>query len=398
MTANIVAALVQLPYLLAALVFVNRYLIGAFVRLGKAPRLEPADWPQVTVTIPCFNEGETIYQTVKSLACMDYPQDRLLIHVIDDASGTETCAALGRAQLETKNLIVTYRHTNQGKRLNLIEAVRQADSEFILSVDSDVIVERDALKELVRSMTVDVAAVGGVVRVINPNVNLLTQVQDIKYYVGYELLKGLENRLRHVMCLSGCLTLFRRHVLVEVEEDLIKRNFLGGTVKYGEDRFLTRKIVERGHQTRLCQAAICYTKVPETFDAWFSQQLRWRRSNMVDFIGGVWNAHRLPLPVAIHYTSLGALLVLYPLTVLHHVLTGEVVFLLVAHGIVGTLLASLYSARSMMGDKGLQASNPLPFLGMPVLFMVNYLMLTPLALLTLITGSWETRSAEPVHK
>ena len=398
MTANIVAVLVQLPYLLGALVFVNRYLVGAFVRIGKAPRLAPAEWPEVTVTIPCFNEGETIYKTVRSLACMDYPQDRLLIHVIDDASGADTCAALRRAQMETENLVVTYRNTNQGKRLNLIEAVRQADAEFILSVDSDVIVEPNTLKELVCSMTVEVAAVGGIVRVINPNVNFLTRMQEIKYYVGYELLKGLENQFKHVMCLSGCLTLFRRHVLVEVEEDLIKRNFLGGAVKYGEDRFLTRKIVEHGHQTRLCQTAICYTKVPETFDTWFSQQLRWRRSNIVDFIGGCWSAHRLPLPVALHYTSLGALLVLYPLTILYHLLSGEIVFLLLAHGIVGTLLASLYSARSMMGGKGLQNSNPLPFLAMPILFMVNYLMLTPLALLTLITVSWETRSVEPDHK
>lgn len=398
MTANVIDVLVQLPYLLGALVFVNRYLIGAFVRIGKVPCVAPVEWPDVTVTIPCFNEGQTIYETVRSLASMNYPQDHLVIHVIDDASETATCAALKRAQSEIKNLTVTYRETNQGKRLNLIEAVRQAKTEFILSVDSDVIVEPDTLKELLRHMTAEVAAVGGVVRVVNPNVNLLTRMQEIKYYVGYELLKGLENRFGHVMCLSGCLTLFRRHVLVEVEEDLIKRNFLGGAVKYGEDRFLTRKIVERGHRTRLCQTAICYTKVPETFNTWFSQQLRWRRSNIVDFMGGYWSAHRLPFPVAVHYTSLGALLILYPLTILHHALSGETIFLLVAHGIVGTLLASLYVARSMMGGKGLQNSNPLPFLAMPILFMVNYLMLTPLALLTLVTVSWETRSAEPSRR
>jgi len=397
MTGDATAALMQLPYLFGTLVFANRYLFGAFVRLGKAPQTTLTDWPSVTVTIPCFNEGDTIYKTVRSLACMDYPQDRLTIHVIDDASGADTCAALRRAQHETGNLIVTYQATNQGKRLNLIEAVRAAESDFILSVDSDVIVEPDTLKQLLRHMTPDVAAVGGVVRVINPNVNFLTRMQEIKYYVGYELLKGLENRLGHVMCLSGCLTLFRRHVLLEVEEDLIERNFLGYDIKYGEDRFLTRKIVEHGYQTRLCQTAICYTKVPNTFNTWFRQQLRWRRSNIVDFLGGYWNAHRLPLPVALHYTLLGALLILYPLVILYHVLSGEVVALLVAHGILGTLLASLYMVRSLLGGKGLQNTNPLPFLAMPILFMVSYLMLTPLAVLTLVTVAWETRAVEPKH-
>ncbi len=398
MTADAVFVMVHLPYLLVGLVFVNRYLVGAFVRLAPARRVAPVDWPTVTVTIPCFNEGETIYRTVRSLACMDYPQDRLVIHVIDDASGADTLKALERAVAETTNLLVTYRETNQGKRLNLIEAVRRARSEFILSVDSDVIVEPDTLKELLRHLTPEMAAVGGVVRVINPDVNLLTRMQEIKYYVGYELLKGLENRFSHVMCLSGCLTLFRRGVLLEVEPDLLGRSLLGHDVKYGEDRYLTRKIVERGHRTGLCQTAVCYTKVPETFSAWFGQQLRWRRSNIVDFLGGWWRAHLLPLPVAVHYTSLGALLLLYPLMILYHALSGDVILTLVAHSGIGALLASIYMGRSMMGGKGLQNSNPLPFLAMPLLFMVNYLMLTPLALLTLVSVSWETRSAEPAHR
>jgi cellulose synthase/poly-beta-1,6-N-acetylglucosamine synthase-like glycosyltransferase len=397
-TANLIAVLVHIPYLFILLVFVNRYLVGAFVRISKVRRIEPAEWPSVTVTIPCFNEGATIYQTVRSLAYMDYPQDRLVIHVIDDASGPDTRKALECAAAETPNLIVTFRTTNQGKRLSLIDATREAKSEFILSVDSDVIVEHDTLKELLRHMIPEVAAVGGVVRVANPDVNLLTRMQEIKYYIGYEFLKGLENRFGCVMCLSGCLTLFRRCVLREVEGDLIGRNFLGYEVKYGEDRYLTRKIVERGHRTRLCQTAICYTKVPETFDTWFRQQLRWRRSNIVDFLGGWWNAHRLPLPVALHYTSLGTLLILYPLTILHHALSGEIVLPLAAHGVVAALLASLYVGRSVMGGKGLHNSDPLPFLAMPILFMVNYLMVTPLALLTLVTVNWETRSAEPSRR
>jgi hypothetical protein len=60
-TADFIAVLVHLPYLLILLVFVNRYLVGAFVRISSVRRIEPAEWPSVTVTIPCFNEGATIY-------------------------------------------------------------------------------------------------------------------------------------------------------------------------------------------------------------------------------------------------------------------------------------------------------------------------------------------------
>jgi hypothetical protein len=76
-------------------------------------------------------------------------------------------------------------------------------------------------------------------------------------------------------------------------------------------------------------------------------------------------------------------------------LSGEFLIPLIAHGLIMALLAGFYMGRSIAGGKGLHGIDPLPFLFMPVLFLVNYIMLTPLAMLTLVTVSWETRSAEP---
>ena len=63
----------------------------------------------------------------------------------------------------------------------------------------------------------EIAAVGGRVHVSNPNENWLTRLQTIKYYFGQEHLKNLERGLRQVLCLSGCLTAYRRHVLIQLE-------------------------------------------------------------------------------------------------------------------------------------------------------------------------------------
>ena len=89
------------------------------------------------------------------------------------------------------------------------------------------------------------------------------------------------------MCLSGCLTAYRRHVLIELEPILENRNILGVPIKYGEDRFLTHQIVKRGYQTRMTMDAMCFTKAPTTLRGYFNQQLRWKRSNIVDFIVGI---------------------------------------------------------------------------------------------------------------
>ena len=381
-----------LPALLIALIFVNRYVVGALVR-GK--RKSKAVWetlPSVTVLVPVYNEGESVYRTLHSLAAQDYPSELVRIHAIDDASGTETTDALRRALAEIPNLTVTFHERNQGKRQNLIEATREATSDFVMSVDSDCLIVPGALRSLVDSMAPGIDAVGGVVRVSNPDVNFLTRVQTVKYWVGYEFLKGLEDTFDKVMCLSGCITLYRREVLVEVEPALMARNFLGGDVRYGEDRYLTRQIVQRGHRTRLCRDAICYTKVPETFANWFSQQLRWRRSNLVDFLGGFWQAHRLPLPVAIHYTALGCLLFTYPVAVVMAFMGNNVFLPMAAQASFCALLCAGYIHASLTQDN-VPRVDPIGFLTLPAILMVSYLTITPLALMTLVTKRWETRSA-----
>ena len=92
---------------------------------------------------------------------------------------------------------------------------------------------------------------------------------------------------------------------------------------------------------------------------------------------------------------MGSLLIFYPFTIFSHILSGEFLMPLIAHGLIVALLAGLYMGRSITSGKGLHGIDPLPFLFMPVLFLVNYIMLTPLAMLTLVTVSWETRQAEP---
>ena len=94
------------------------------------------------------------------------------------------------------------------------------------------------------------------------------------------------------------------------------RTLLGVPIRYGEDRFLTRQIVKRGWRTTLSLDAICFTVAPRTLSTYFSQQLRWRRSNFVDVICGTSHAWRLHPFVCVHYLALGSMLVAYPLVIL----------------------------------------------------------------------------------
>ena len=349
--------------------------------------------PTVTVVTPMFNEGASIRRTIRSILAQDYPADRLRLIVVDDCSTDDSYDhAIDEARGDAR-VRVLRNEINQGKRASINRAVRETDSEIIVSVDSDVELEPDAIRHLLRRFTSPrIAAVGGRVDIRNKRVNWLTRMQAAKYYYDYHVLKTLEREFASVMCLSGCLTAYRRHVLVELSPILETRNILGVPIKYGEDRFLTRQIVKRGYRTVMTMDAMCFTKAPTQLKAYFNQQLRWKRSNIVDFIGGIGHAWRLHPLLCVQYLSMLMLLFIYPFVIISHVLDGSFFDLAVFHlAVIAAFSLVYYFSPSTRRLPPWLRVHPAAFLPMAVLMPVAYLTLTPLGMFTLDTSSWETR-------
>jgi cellulose synthase/poly-beta-1,6-N-acetylglucosamine synthase-like glycosyltransferase len=383
---------------LAVVVFVNRYVAGIILRVARGKKWDEArdDYePTVTAVIPMFNEGAAIKETLQSLLDSDYPHDKIRVICVDDCSSDDSYeCAREIARQSGGRLRVIRNRVNLGKRRSIIRATREADSEIIVSVDSDVVVDSDAIRQLIRRFTDDrIAAVGGWVDVRNKHDNWLTRMQVVKYWYSYFFMKNLEWGFRRVMCLSGCLTAYRRKVLIELEPVLEHRSVLGVPIKYGEDRFLTRQIVKAGYLTTMTLAARCRTFVPSTLSAYFSQQLRWRRSNIVDYAGGSSHVWRLNPVLAIHFFSLFALLLVYPIAVMRALAAHKFFPALVLHTEAVVFFGILYCWRTRKLPRS-ERVGPLAFIPLSLLMPVTYALLTPLALFTLDTGSWETRNHE----
>ncbi|MBA3397754.1 MAG: glycosyltransferase [Deltaproteobacteria bacterium] len=383
-------------YLFIFIVFLNRYVFGFYLTVIKRKTLDETIEgyePTVTVVVPLFNEGRSIYDTIISLVKLEYPADKLWVTVVDDCSTDDSYEWACKAARQHPNVRVLRNPHNMGKRKGINHAVREASTEIIVSVDSDVIIHPTALKELVaRFVSPEIAAVGGRVHVSNPNENWLTKLQTIKYYFGQEHLKNLERGLRSVMCLSGCLTAYRRHVLIELEPILEDRNILGVPIKYGEDRFLTHQIVKAGYRTVMTMKAMCFTKAANTMHGYFNQQLRWKRSNIVDFIVGIGHAWTLHPLLCLQYLSMLLLLLVYPFVIITNVQRGEFFDLAMFHVfLTGGFAMVYYFAPTVRSLPPWLRVHPISFLPMAVLMPVAYLLLTPLGLFTLDSSSWETR-------
>jgi len=382
-------------YLLVLLVWANRWFVGLYLKVVRRRQFQETDEnfePTVTIVTPMFNEGRGIFDSIASMLALDYPAHKLSIIVVDDRSTDDsyTWARLAADQ-NPQRVTVMRNAVNMGKRKSIARAVRSTDAEIIVSIDSDVVVDPSAIRALVRQFTSPrIAAVGGRVFVSNPNDSWLTKMQVIKYFLGYEYLKSLERAFHSVMCLSGCLTAYRRTVLLELETVLENRNLFGVPIKYGEDRFLTRQIVKAGYETYCTMDAFCWTFAPTTYSKYFAQQLRWRRSNLVDIMGGVTHAARLHPVVGLHYMCSGALLIAYPIAVAQKLMAGTFWDLAAFHLLVLAVFGALYAVHARRLPRNMRV-HPLHFLSMAVVMPVTYIVCTTLAMFTLDSSSWETR-------
>ena len=124
-------------------------------------------FPTVTVIVPCFNEENTIDDTIKSLLNLDYPKEKISIIAVDDGSTDGTREKL--LSLESHPQISVLLKKNGGKHTALNMALEGVQSDLVGCLDADSFVAADALKKIVPFFTdVSIMAVTPSIKVHNP--------------------------------------------------------------------------------------------------------------------------------------------------------------------------------------------------------------------------------------
>ena len=281
-----------LIFLLLVAVFMSnvlRQVCAALVKLWNPNIGVVKDYnfqPTVSVLLPSFNEGKTVYDTVESICRSNYPNDKLEIIAIDDCSVDDSWEWLQKAQKDFTNIRIRVSRNpqNSGKARTICNALALSESEITIGIDSDCIFDKDCVRELVACfINPKIGAVGGVVGVKNVNQTTATAVQTFVYYQNFHMMKILENATQTVICISGCMFAIRRDLFVKLEPSVRERTWCGIEVNDGEDRFLTHQVLLHGYGTLINTAAQCWTTVPDTIPKLFKQQIRWQRSGVRDF-------------------------------------------------------------------------------------------------------------------
>jgi len=141
-------------------------------------------WPKVTIGVCVRNCANTIQDAIQSIIAQDYPHDRIEIIFVDDGSHDETLSKIKEcaARMDMKVKIFHHRWKGIGYSRNVV--VRNANGDYILWIDGDMVISSNFLRKLVKFME------------DNPNVGIAKGTQTMEA-VG-NLLSTLENYSRAI--------------------------------------------------------------------------------------------------------------------------------------------------------------------------------------------------------
>ncbi|WP_417940136.1 glycosyltransferase [Flavobacterium sp. RS13.1] len=239
--------------------------------------------PMVTIIVPAYNEGKLVWDTLLSLADSDYPEQKMQILAIDDGSKDDTWYWIQQAKIQLGDHLAIYQQPqNKGKRHALYRGFKLGTGDVFVTVDSDSIVKKDTLRNLVSPFVYNekCGAVAGNVHVLNNKTAMLPKMLNVSFVMSFEFVRSVESVLGSVFCTPGALAAYRKTAVFACLEEWINQTFMGEPSDIGEDRAMTNMILKQGYQVLFQRNSVVLTNVPEGYTGLYKMFIRWGRSNV----------------------------------------------------------------------------------------------------------------------
>jgi cellulose synthase/poly-beta-1,6-N-acetylglucosamine synthase-like glycosyltransferase len=179
-------------------------------RRQAAPPKEVQDWPQISITVPVYNEEAQIRGTLDSLLRIDYPADRRQILVVSDASSDRTDEIV--REYADRGIELLRMENRGGKGAAENAAAQFLRGEIVVNTDATIRIDPNGLKPLIAAFsdpTVGVAS-GRDISVARVDTD---SNRGEAGYVGYEMwIRSLESKIQGIVGASGCYYGIRPHL------------------------------------------------------------------------------------------------------------------------------------------------------------------------------------------
>jgi hyaluronan synthase len=247
------------------------------------PPIDEVELPTVSVIMPAYNEGALVRKSIDSVTHSDYPRHKFQIIVVDDGSSDDTWEHIQAASMDSPVKVLTLRQPfNKGKRHALYAGFQKATGDIWVTVDSDSILEPDALRNGVVPIVRDerIGLVAGNVKVLNRNDSLITRLLKVSFTLSFAFSRAYQSQIRGLLTTPGAFSVYRASAVKPVLGEWLKQTFLGVPCLTGEDRAMTNLICAQGYHSFFQSTSVVWAKMPSTYSGMSKMFLRWARSNI----------------------------------------------------------------------------------------------------------------------
>ena len=190
--------------------------------------------PDVAFMVCAYNEQDVVEMKMQNIHDFDYPKEKLHVIWVTDGSTDDTNERL-KAYPDVE---VVFSPERRGKTAALNHGISQVKSEITVMTDANTLVNREAIREIVRCMQdPQVACVAGEKRVMSRHEGEIAAEGEGLYWKYESALKRLDSELYSAMGAAGELNAIRTKLYEPMPEAALLDDFV-----------MSMKLVEQGYK------------------------------------------------------------------------------------------------------------------------------------------------------
>ena len=276
-------AWIIIPFIIEIIPAVYGFIILIKKKLLSKEDHIPIRLPEITLIIPVYNSSSTLRGCLESVYLSNYQNELITIFLVNNQSSDDSFEVFCECQSEFSELSMQWLNAKQGKSRALNMAVFNSQGKYIINIDSDGKLEKDAINNMVirfeQNSNID-CLTGAIL--IDPELientqgfllRFLRRCEMFEYAQSFLAGKNFESEMDSIFTISGAFSAFRKSVILKTQ--------LYNTDTVCEDAHVTfqvRKLLNR--RVHLCENALFFVDPIDDFNKLYTQRQRWQRGEI----------------------------------------------------------------------------------------------------------------------
>ncbi len=249
----------------------------------KVERAEIKVFPEISLIIPVYNSADTLFQCIESINNSTYPNDRIRIFLVNNKGQDNSFEVYADCQRKFPDLIMQWLNAEQGKSRALNLALYNSEGKYIINLDSDGVLEKNALVNMINKFESDTElnCMTGAILTMPELImkykhffpRLLRNLEFMEYAQAFLAGRSYASEMNAVYTLSGAFSAFRKSAVL--------KSWMYNTDTICEDTHITFQMrYKQNERVEVCEDALFFVDPIEDVNKLYTQRQRWQRGSL----------------------------------------------------------------------------------------------------------------------